>query len=54
MRRGLDVKSRNPAVRWIPYKRKETTNMITNIDELAQNEVVAHFKADLCLSGPAN
>ena len=28
--------------------------MITNIDELAQNEAVAYLKADLCLSDPDN
>lgn len=28
--------------------------MITNIDELTQNEAVAYFKADLCLSDPDN
>lgn len=28
--------------------------MITNIDELAQDEAVAYFKADLCLSDPDN
>ena len=28
--------------------------MITNIDELTQNEAVAYFKADLCLSDPGN
>ena len=30
----------------MPCKRKEGTNMITNIDELAQNEAVAYLKAD--------
>ena len=28
--------------------------MITNIDELTQNEAVAYFRADLCLSDPDN
>ena len=28
--------------------------MITNIDELTQNEAIAYFKADLCLSDPDN
>ena len=28
--------------------------MITNIDELTQNEAVAYFRADLCLSDPHN
>ena len=45
---------RSPAVRRMPCKRKEGTNMITNIDELAQNEAVAYLKADLCLSDPDN
>ena len=33
-------------------QQKEGTNMIANIDELTQNEAVAYFKADLCLSDP--
>ena len=35
-------------------QQKEGTNMIANIDELTQNEAVAYFKADLCLSDPDN
>ena len=46
--------TRSSAARRIPCKRKEGTNTITNIDELTQNEAVAYFKADLCLSDPDN